>query len=106
MTEPLTTATLKPGTKLASTGSAVQVVVVRPPAGPVVLTCSGAPMVGLDGSAGGDAVASEEQVLLGKRYVDEASGLEVLCTQPGPGVLAADARPLTVKGAKALPSSD
>lgn len=106
MTDPLAAASMKPGTKLRSTGSAVQVVVVRAPGAPVELTCSGAAMVGLEVAGGGEPVASEEQVLLGKRYVDEASGLEVLCTQPGAGTLEADARPLTVKGAKPLPSSD
>lgn len=50
---------------------------------------------GLDGNA-----------LLGKRYSDEATGIELLCTKGGPGQLACDGRPLVVKAAKPLPSSD
>ena len=45
----------------------------------------------------------QHEVLLGKRYADEASGIELLCTKPGPGPLAVDGRPLVVKGAKPLP---
>jgi len=44
--------------------------------------------------------------LLGKRYIDEDSGLEALCAKPGAGSLSADGRPLAVKDAKKLPSSD
>jgi len=43
---------------------------------------------------------------LGKRYVDEPTGLEVLCVKPGSGTLAADGRDLTLKSAKPLPASD
>ena len=44
--------------------------------------------------------------LLGKRYVSQAGDLELLCTKPGQGSLACDGKPLVVKGAKPLPSSD
>ena len=44
--------------------------------------------------------------LIGKRYVNAAGDLELLCTEPGAGTLAAAGAPLTVKGAKPLPSSD
>ena len=43
---------------------------------------------------------------MGKRYTDEDSTLEVLCSKPGPGALAADGREMPIKGAKPLPSSD
>ena len=43
---------------------------------------------------------------LGKRYVDEPTGLEVLCVKPGSATLAADGRDLTLKSAKPLPASD
>ena len=43
---------------------------------------------------------------LGKRYVHEASGLEVLCTKPGDGALSVGTDVLELKGTKALPSSD
>ncbi len=44
--------------------------------------------------------------LLGKRYSDEASGVEILCVKPGAGSLGIDGRLLELKTAKALPSSD
>jgi hypothetical protein len=44
--------------------------------------------------------------LIGKRYVNAAGDLELLCTKPGAGALAADGAPLAMKGAKPLPSSD
>ncbi|WP_231611754.1 hypothetical protein [Rhodococcus sp. CX] len=44
--------------------------------------------------------------VMGKRYVDEASGLEVLCTKAGQGRLALDGTALVLKAAKPLPSSD
>ena len=44
--------------------------------------------------------------LLGKRYADDDLGLELLCTRAGTGALTVDGRPLLVKGAKPLPSSD
>jgi len=43
---------------------------------------------------------------LGKRYEDEGSGLEILCTKPGPASLSIGADALHIKGAKPLPSSD
>ena len=49
---------------------------------------------------------AEGTVLLGKRYVDPADTIEVLCTKPGEGALAFDDRVLDVKSAKPLPSSD
>jgi hypothetical protein len=44
--------------------------------------------------------------LLGKRYVNEAGDLELLCIKPGDGSLAVGAVALVLKEAKALPSSD
>lgn len=43
---------------------------------------------------------------LGKRYVDEEAGVEVLCTKQGDGSLALDDRSLHLQGAKPLPPSD
>jgi hypothetical protein len=44
--------------------------------------------------------------VLGKRYVDNDTGLEVLCTKAGPGVLTAEGRELIIKAPAALPASD
>ena len=63
--------------------------------------------------AGGEAPAgasisddAQEGTQIGKRYINEAGDLEVLCTKPGDGSLAAGGATLTIKGAKPLPSSD
>jgi hypothetical protein len=43
---------------------------------------------------------------LGKRYADEALGLELLCTKAGEGSISVGDAILEVKGAKPLPASD
>jgi hypothetical protein len=100
---------LKVGQSLASTTDSTALIVVRAPAGDVALTCGGADMVvGKAGVGDGSAIdpAHRGGTLLGKRYVDEEAGLEVLCTKAGDGSLAVGERPLEVKQAKPLPSSD
>jgi hypothetical protein len=54
------------------------------------------------------AVAAEHAggTLLGKRYADDRTGIEVLCTKAGEGSLAIDGEALGTKQAKPLPSSD
>ena len=99
---------LKAGVRLKSAVGEAEVIVVRAPNNEVTLTAGGEPMVGTDETSPGGTVQAghEGQVQLGKRYVDEESGIEVLCTKPGEGVLAVDGRLLTLKTAKPLPSSD
>jgi hypothetical protein len=99
---------LKAGTKLASTVCETQVVVVRAPADEVELGCGGAPLVPADegGANGTPDPALAEGTLIGKRYADEATGLEVLCTKAGAGSLSIGAEALLQKDAKPLPSSD
>jgi len=102
---------LTPGKKLASTVCGTEVIIVRPPSGPVAVECGGAPMVPADeapdeGGRGSVDPAHAEGTLLGKRYVHEASGLELLCTKPGDGSLSSEGAPLPLKEAKPLPSSD
>ena len=95
----------KPGLKLRGTTCSTEIVVVRPAPQDVELTCCGEPMT--DAETGIEPGApAPDGILLGKRYADETSGLEVLCTKPGPGGLAVDGRPLEVKGPKPLPASD
>jgi hypothetical protein len=98
---------VKPGARLRSAVSTAEVVVVRAPKSAVELCCGGAPMLAQDeapqaGAAEGEGPAT----LLGKRYVDEESALELLCTKGGAGALTVDGRELGLKGAKTLPSSD
>jgi hypothetical protein len=98
---------LKPGTRLESVTCATQVVVVRAPADDVDLRSGGEPMQAV--GAGGEQrpmSGSGDPTLTGKRYADEDLGLELLCTKAGEGWLSLGDRPLLVKGAKPLPSSD
>lgn len=100
---------LSAGMQLASTVCDTQVVVVRPPAEPLEISCGGAPMVPLDEAGertGTPAPGAAEGTLLGKRYVAPDVDLEILCTKPGEGSLQVNGETLTVKEAKPLPSSD
>jgi hypothetical protein len=96
----------KPGLKLRGTACSTEVVVVRPAKGDVEIACCGAPMAEADGAAATPAAPDPDGILLGKRYADEESGIELLCTAPGPGPLSVDGRELAVKGPKPLPASD
>jgi hypothetical protein len=100
-------AALKPGARLRSVTCTTEVVIVR--AGGDDLRCGGEPMV--DVATAGDPVGSpaagfDAGTEIGKRYTDEASGLEVLCTKAGAGSLSLGDTLLVVKGAKPLPASD
>jgi hypothetical protein len=100
---------LTPGSRWQSTVCGTQVIVVRPPSEGIDLRCGGQPMVPLGAEVPAGLTLSPDRAggtPLGKRYVHEASGLEVLCTQGGDGTLAAGAEPLVRKEAKPLPSSD
>lgn len=100
---------LRPGQKLHSAVCDAQVVVVKAPSGAVEVGCGGVPLLE-DGQEADGAAALDPSLgdgsLLGKRYADDDLGLELLCTRAGAGALTVDGRPLLVKGAKPLPSSD
>jgi hypothetical protein len=76
--------------------------------GEIELCCGGRPMRDVGAEPPGDAPdpAFSSGTQLGKRYVNEAGTLEVLCTKPGAGSLSVDGVALALKGAKPLPSSD
>ncbi|GHB60246.1 hypothetical protein GCM10010306_062280 [Streptomyces umbrinus] len=98
----------RPGDQLASTECTTRVVVIRAPAdGPVRIECGGRPMVPADGAPPPTGTTDAGPgTVLGKRYVDAADTVEVLCTSPGAGQLTVDDAPLTIKAAKPLPASD
>lgn len=102
-------AELKVGSRLGSSVCATQFMVIAAPGGDLALSCGGAPVVpvGTD-PAPGAALDPEHKngTQIGKRYVNEAGDLELLCTKPGEGSLAIDGTPLAIKEAKPLPSSD
>jgi hypothetical protein len=99
---------LPAGSRWKSTVCTTEVVVVRPPDAPRSLGCGGAEMVALDADGGGGTIdpALAGGTQMGKRYADEASGIELLCTKAGDGTLTLDGTPIELKGAKPLPASD
>ena len=99
---------LKAGTRLRSAVCATEIMVVAVPGDGAELTCGGAPMLPIDQEATGGSPSADasDGTLLGKRYVNEAGDLEVLCTKPGDGSLACGGAALAIKEAKPLPSSD
>ena len=101
--------TLKPGLRLRSAVCTTEVMVIRAPALEAVLSCGGVEMQGMTETAQPGATldpAHAQGTLIGKRYVDAADRVELLCTRGGEGSLALDGVAMQVKQAKALPSSD
>jgi len=102
-------AQLKAGTRMRSAVCATEVMVVTAPAEDVEVTCGGVAMIaiGEDPPAGASlSPDSAKGSALGKRYVNEAGDLELLCTKPGEGSLGVGGALLSLKEAKPLPSSD
>jgi hypothetical protein len=105
----VSTILLKPGGRLKSAVCDTQIIVLRVQAVPVDLRCGGARMLAFaeappDGATLDPAHAGPS--LTGKRYVDAAESLELLCTKGGEGALSVDGILLGIKQAKQLPSSD
>ncbi|MCD4524241.1 hypothetical protein [Nocardioides sp. cx-173] len=99
---------LQVGQALTSAVDSTAVIVTRAPTGEVDLTCGGVAMAkpgeGASGATPDPALAGETK--LGKRYVDEADTIEVLCTKPGQYALALNGQVLDVRTARPLPASD
>ena len=96
---------MKPGTKLKSTVCDTEVMVIR--GSDAEVACGGAPMADERPADGGEPdTAFAEGTQMGKRYVDEAGTVELLCVKPGKGSLSIDGVILRTKDAKPLPSSD
>ncbi len=99
---------LKPGSRFRSQVCETEIVVVKVGDGGE-LACGGAPVVPIDAAVDGTATMRDGHdggTLLGKRYTDETTGVEILCVRPGTGALSIDGRLLELKTAKALPASD
>ena len=100
---------LKVGTRLKGPADDTQVIVVRAPVEEVEVSCGGHALVALEADVEGNPAVEpghEGPTLLGKRYVDNALGLELLVTKPGNGALYVNGAALVVKEAKPLPSSE
>jgi len=96
---------MKAGTKLKSTVCDTEVVVIKTAGAPV--ECGGAPMAPERPAQRGvvdPALAGGTKI--GKRYVDAANTLELLCIKAGQGTLSSAGVPLQLREAKPLPSSD
>jgi hypothetical protein len=96
---------MKPGTKLKSTVCDTEVMVIR--GSGVVVECGGAPMAEERPAERGRLEPGFAQgTQIGKRYVDAAGTLELLCVKHGQGSLSIGGVPLQLKDAKPLPASD
>jgi hypothetical protein len=96
---------MKPGTKLKSTVCDTEVMVIR--GSGAVVECGGAPMVEERPAERGTLNPGAAQgTQIGKRYVDAAGSLELLCVKAGKGSLSIGGVPLQLKDAKPLPASD
>ena len=101
--------TLKPGARLFGRACTSEFIAVKVPPGETGLTIGGhtalTDAAGREGSTevveghGGGAA-------MGKRYVDEAGSIELLCTKAGTGVPAIAGEGMAIKDAKPLPASD
>jgi len=98
---------LKTGARLKSAVCDGEVMVVKAPAGEVDLTCGGLPMVE-SAPASRQPVNPEHAVgiRIGKRYISEDGGLEILCVKAGEGGLAANGQLLLQKDTRQLPKTD
>jgi hypothetical protein len=96
------------GQQLVSAVDSTAVIVIKAPAAECTVTCGGVAMA----AAGGPVTAAEPDPTLlggtqiGKRYVDDADTIQLLCTKAGQGTLALDGNPLQIQAAKPLPASD
>jgi hypothetical protein len=100
---------LKPGSRWKSAACNAEFVVVRPASGDEQVTCGGHVLVPSDAPKPEGLTADPAHVgaiLTGKRYFDEQSGLELLAVKPGTSALAIGGRPMGLREAKALPTSD
>src|SRR5262245_48394925 len=100
---------LKAGTRLKSAVCTSEVMVIQAPDADLDLRCGGAPLRAIGDAApptGAPAADAAGGTQIGKRYVDSAGTIELLCTKPGKGSLALGGAPLVLKEAKPLPASD
>jgi hypothetical protein len=100
---------LRVGQTLTSTVDATSLVVVRAPEDDVDVTCGGVAMTPQGEAPAAGATAEGERgdgLLMGKRYADEALGLELLCVKAGDYSVAVDGTTLVQKNAQPLPASD
>jgi hypothetical protein len=99
---------LKPGLRLKSAVCSTEIMVIRSPGTEALISCGGTEMLAVTETPAGARLdpAHAHGSLIGKRYVDAAEALELLCTKGGEGSISVDGQPVSIKQPKALPSSD
>jgi hypothetical protein len=100
---------LRLGQSLISAVDATAMIVVRCPEVEVSVTCGGQEMLAETPPAvlpTGAPAPAAVGVLMGKRYVADEVGLELLCVRPGPYPVEVNGVPVVQKNAKPLPASD
>ena len=100
---------LKPGTRLFSAVCTTEMITVKAPAGAVDVTIGGVvPVTSAADRDGAGAIVDGHGggAQIGKRYVDDAGAIELLCTKAGDGSLSVGDVVLPQKDAKPLPASD
>jgi hypothetical protein len=100
---------LTPGSRWMSTVCTTEIVVLKASPTAASLECGGSPMLAVGSARSPEATPAPDRsagTLLGKRYADEAAGLEVLCTKAGRGSLSIEGRALVLRATTPLPSSD
>jgi hypothetical protein len=99
---------VKPGVRLVSQVCDTEIVVVKAGDQDVDLRCGGHPMIAAGESPEEAELSSAhaEGTQLGKRYGDDAVGIQVLCTKSGAGSLSIGDAALGRAEAKPLPASD
>jgi hypothetical protein len=98
---------LKVGAKLYSAVCEGQVLVLHCSGPEADVRCGGVPLAT---AVVTDKVAVDPRLasgfLIGKRYVDDADQIELLCVKPGKGTLTLNGEALKPKQPKQLPASD
>jgi len=95
---------LKPGLRLKSAVCEAEIMIIKVSEGDD-LTCGGVTMA----EAPDKGIGEPEKMngcLIGKRYVNEAETVEVLCVKSGDGSIYYNGLELMTKDTKKLPSSD
>jgi predicted ATP-dependent Lon-type protease len=98
-----------PGSRWKSAVCDTEAVVVKPAGSGAVPECGGIAMIPVAVAKPADAAVVagfDGGTLIGKRYADPESGLELLATKAGKGSLGVEGRIAPIKDAKPLPSSD
>jgi len=101
-------ATIKVGARLKSNVCDTEIMVISCADTSVNITCGGSAMLDATATKSGGAIDTTHAggTLLGKRYVNAAGKIELLCVKAGKGSLAVNGETLVLKDAKPLPSSD